>query len=140
MKKLILIALLSLTSTIALATSLHPDTFKPSYDTFKSVAPETVVVSPLCPDHVTCITDGTIVDLEYMIPCSANIISFTYEAQEIGEELHLFVSAIVGTKQTNPPVCQAFSHITQNIQLINMFGDVIVHNLGLKTITVPEGK
>lgn len=135
MKKLILIALFSLTSTIALATSIQ----MPSYNRFMSIAPETVQFAPLCPDGVTCVVNGTSIQLDYTYSCAADMISFTYEAKEIGAELHVFVSAIVGTNFTNGPVCQAFTHQTQEIQLINMYGEVVIHNLGVQEISINEG-
>lgn len=137
MKKLILAALFTLTSTIALATSIM---LPPSYNSFKSIAADGFVASPLCPDDLVCVANGTVIDIDYTFPCTQDIVSFAYESKVIGKELHVFVNAVVGSNFTDEPVCQAFNHHTETITLINSYGDIVIHNLGVQTHALEAGK
>lgn len=125
MKKLILISILSLLSTVAFANPPNGV----SYNVFKSIKVDSFVSSPICPKDLDCTHNGTIVDFNYKVPCNEDVISFTYTAKQISNEIHVFISAITGSLKTNGPVCQAFNTYEDSITLVNMHGKIVVHDL-----------
>lgn len=102
------------------------------YSEFYSVAAESYVASPLCPTNAVCVTDGTVVDLEYRVNCTEEMVSFAYEAIEKDGDLHLYVNTVLGTNPSDgSSTCQSFSYVQKKVTLINQFGKVVLHELGV---------
>ena len=105
---------------------------------FYSISADSYKVSPLCPINAFCITDGTVIDLEYTVKCTETMVSFTYDAIEKGEDLHVYISTVVGTEASDGPACLAFSTVEKRISLINQYGKVVLHHLGTVRTSAPS--
>lgn len=94
----------------------------------RSVFPSSFKTSPLCPEGVTCFTDGTIVDMVFTANgCLDKVIEPAYEV--IGQDV--FVHAQVNSPKQNRAVkCIAMPILTQRLQLLMLFPPFKLHFLG----------
>lgn len=88
------------------------------------VAPSKIGVSDLCPVNGVCFTDGTQLRMKFELPCNSEISDLSFEAEEKGDELHVFVSAeaTATNKQCNEDIA-----VVKTVALPNLFGNVILH-------------
>ncbi len=89
-------------------------------------------VSPLCPPEVTCITNGTVVDLEFtLLDCRDELAPLTYEAIEENNKLHIFISAMnLHNESSRRADCIDVPKVKRQIVLANQLGEVKLHFLG----------
>ena len=86
---------------------------------------------PICPINALCKRGGTIVHLGYEIGCHQKLKSFDYKVVSDGETTELIVSAIATSKAIpGQPVCLALKFETKKLYLYEVYGDVVVTNLG----------
>lgn len=87
-----------------------------------------VKTSPLCPPNVTCITDGTVVALKFLLPtCVDKLGPVTYKAVQNKKYIELYVSAFAQINKSSALVkCFAPTYETAQITLIGQFGSVRV--------------
>mgnify|MGYP000013385226 CR=1 FL=1 len=87
---------------------------------------------PLCPAGVTCIANGTVINLEFgLLGCADELAPITYEAIEKDGDLHVYVSAInLHTKESTVSICQRFPIQPAQVILVNQYGNLKMHYLG----------
>lgn len=81
-------------------------------------------VEPLCPKGVTCMTDGTVVNVRVTYGCAEKLGPVTAETLEKDGKLYVFVAAPVIGEGRTPAACLAIVHETVKFQFIMEFGKV----------------
>lgn len=94
----------------------------------RSAAPNSIKTAPLCPDGVTCFTNGTIVNMVFTpAGCLDNALQPVYE--QVGQDV--YVHAQVNSPDDNKRVrCVAMPIVTEQLQLIMLFPPFKLHFLG----------
>ena len=111
-----------------------------SFASFENVDPiysieflqvDSLSTEPICPINALCKRSGTIVHLGYEIGCHQKLKSFDYKVVSDGKTTELIVSAIATSKAIpGQAVCLAFKFETKKLYLYEVYGDVVVTNLG----------
>lgn len=91
------------------------------------IAPNDYQVSDLCPQGVVCFTDGTQISLDYEWPCDTEVLKFSYEVEQIDNEIHVYLQTIIRYASTEV-TCQGLVREVKLIALPNRYGDVILHS------------
>lgn len=96
--------------------------------TVRSVAPFSIKTAPLCPDGVTCFTNGTIVSMVFTpAGCLDRALQPVYEL--VGQDV--YVHAQVNSPEDNKRVrCVTMPIVTEQLQLIMLFPPFKLHFLG----------
>lgn len=94
----------------------------------RSVAPASIKTAPLCPDGVTCFTNGTIVTMVFTpAGCLDRALQPVYE--QVGQDV--YVHAQVNSPEDNKRVrCAVMPVVTEQLQLIMLFPPFKLHFLG----------
>ena len=98
-----------------------------------SIRGEVISVIPLCPENVTCITDGTVVTIRYHLNgCLDTFVDGGVAATEEGNKLHVYASGLnIHNKQSRVAFCAAMPTATKTYTFIMKFGAVELANLGV---------
>jgi len=95
-----------------------------NFDTGNYFKADRITISPLCPEGVQCITDGTIIDLEYIVPCHQKMTGFEHKVfNGPNGELDIVVAAYKEFKvfEMHEVVCQGMELVKKQITLVNEY-------------------
>ncbi len=94
---------------------------------------EILDVSELCPGGAICVTNGTVVTLDFgFLGCSDRLGPVHYHAvmDSNSDTLNIYVAAsLIRNKKSMVEFCTALPKARKTISLINMYGEVKVHLL-----------
>ncbi len=93
----------------------------------EQILPTHYRVRELCPINQFCTTNGTLIDLVFERPCEASLSDFSYDSEEKGDQLHIYLQAEI-TYSSAENNCQGIVQETRRISLFNQFGNVVLHN------------
>lgn len=134
MKNLIIFAVFAmLASTTSTFASISEPTFELNRGDLRlaPIAGKVVRVSPLCPDHMTCFVDGTVIDLEFTVGCLDRVTPVTFDAIEKDGDLNVYVSVQAIYNEGSRLVrCAKPNRIQQQVTLFDKYGNVKVRFLG----------
>ncbi|MES2963582.1 MAG: hypothetical protein V4760_06800 [Bdellovibrionota bacterium] len=89
--------------------------------------------SELCPQGVTCVTNGTVIELLLSYGCGTQPERVVANTLEVGDELHVFVAAPVITYPNRIAMCIVPSIKKETVTLINKYGKVVLHEVNSQT-------
>lgn len=125
---LALVSLVLSSPAFALTTGLNPNKVTIGYASI-----ELVGQSELCPQGVTCVANGTVVELLLAYQCGTQPERVAYNTLKVGDELHVFVTAPLISYPNRIAVCAVPSLQKQKISLINQYGKVVLHEVSNQT-------
>lgn len=94
---------------------------------------ELVGQEELCPKDVTCVANGTVVELLLSYNCGTQPGRVVANTLKVGDDLHVFVAAPLLAYPNRIAMCIAPSFQTQKLTLINQYGKVVLHELNSQT-------
>lgn len=128
--KLLLLSLLTFGSFHAFSADLPPGTYA-----LADVAGQVASAEPLCPEGMTCVTNGTILNMTYTGGCLDSLVQPVYTV--VGQDV--FVHAQVALNENSKRVrCAALPIFTDTMQLIMKFPPFKIHFMGTNEVLIVE--